>query len=171
MKFTRTLFTLAVGTMTSSAFQVGPARSAASRIASQSASSSASSFAVTANSAGKLSSPSATSTARFMSSTASEIEGLIKSEIESNDVVVFSKSRCPFCAMTKALFTDLVGADNFRVIELDQRPDGGDIQKQLLAMTGQRTVPNVFVKGQHVGGNDDTQAAAGTGELQKMIGI
>ena len=35
------------------------------------------------------------------------------------------------------------------------------VQAALLALTQQRTVPNVFVAGQHLGGNDDTQAAAG----------
>ena len=56
------------------------------------------------------------------------------------------------------------------ILELDQIPDGYAIQKELLSLTGQRTVPNVFVRGKHIGGNDDVQAAARTGELQKMLG-
>lgn len=67
------------------------------------------------------------------------------------------------------LFTNL-GVD-FHVIELDQRPDGYDIQKSLAQTTGQRTVPNVFVKGQQLGGNDKVQALARSGELQKLLGI
>jgi glutaredoxin 3 len=55
------------------------------------------------------------------------------------------------------------------VLELDIIPDGYAIQKELKMMTGQRTVPNVFVGGKHVGGNDDVQAAARSGELQKML--
>ena len=38
------------------------------------------------------------------------------------------------------------------------------LQAALLALTQQRTVPNVFVAGQPLGGNDDTQAPAGPGE-------
>jgi glutaredoxin 3 len=38
-------------------------------------------------------------------------------------------------------------------------------------MSGQKSVPNVFVKGKHMGGNDDTQAAAKEGKLQEMLGI
>lgn len=49
--------------------------------------------------------------------------------------------------------------------------DGADIQAALLEMTGQKTVPNVFIKGQHVGGNDATQAAAKSGKLQEMLGL
>lgn len=59
---------------------------------------------------------------------------------------------------------------NAKVIELDQVDDGADIQAALLELTGQRTVPNTFIKGQHLGGNDDTMAAAKSGKLAEMIG-
>jgi glutaredoxin 3 len=55
------------------------------------------------------------------------------------------------------------------LIELDIVPDGHAIQNELLTMTGQRTVPNVFVGGKHIGGNDDVHAAARSGELQEML--
>ena len=57
-----------------------------------------------------------------------------------------------------------------KVIELNQVDNGDDIQKALQVISGQRTVPNVFVKGKHLGGNDDTQAAARSGKLQQMLG-
>ena len=47
--------------------------------------------------------------------------------------------------------------------------NGADIQDSLKDLTGQRTVPSVFVKGNHVGGNDDLQAAAKDGKLQAML--
>jgi glutaredoxin 3 len=47
--------------------------------------------------------------------------------------------------------------------------NGDEIQATLLQITGQRTVPNVFVNGQHLGGNDDTQKAAASGRLQEML--
>jgi len=60
-------------------------------------------------------------------------------------------------------------ADPF-VVELDEMgPSGGEIQGELAKMTGQRTVPNVFVKGKHLGGNDDTQRAAADGTLAGML--
>ena len=49
--------------------------------------------------------------------------------------------------------------------------DGAALQNALLQMTGQRTVPSVFVKGTHLGGNDDTQKAAREGKLQEMLGL
>ena len=43
---------------------------------------------------------------------------------------------------------------NFQVYELDVEPDGDDIQNALASWTGQRSVPNVFVGGKHIGGSD-----------------
>jgi glutaredoxin 3 len=36
-------------------------------------------------------------------------------------------------------------------------------------LSGQRTVPNVFVRGRHLGGNDDTHRAHRTGQLAKLL--
>jgi len=48
--------------------------------------------------------------------------------------------------------------------------NGSEIQDELLSMTGQNTVPNVFVKGEHIGGNDDTQAASKSGKINELLG-
>ena len=91
----------------------------------------------------------------------------IQQTTASNDVVIYSKSWCPYCAQCKALFDDM--NQPYTAIELDQREDGADLQAALLEMTQQRTVPNVFVAGQHVGGNDDTQQAARSGKLAVLL--
>merc|ERR1712238_623433 len=70
---------------------------------------------------------------------------LVNTEIGVNDVVIFSKSYCPYCTKTKDRFADM--GVSAKVFELDNMSDGGDIQSELLTMTGQRTVPNVFIKG------------------------
>ncbi|GMH70159.1 hypothetical protein TrVE_jg2426 [Triparma verrucosa] len=97
----------------------------------------------------------------------------ISKALEENEVVVFSKSFCPFCTSTKKMFsetgTELGMTSPAFVVELDQIDGGADIQAELLSQTGQRTVPNVFVKGKHVGGNDDTMRAAANGKLQEML--
>eukprot|EP00956_Cyclotella_meneghiniana_P020416 scaffold36060_cov68-Cyclotella_meneghiniana.AAC.5 len=56
-----------------------------------------------------------------------------------------------------------------KIIELDIMDNGNAVQTALLDITGQRSVPNVFIKGKHLGGNDDTQAAAKSGKLKKML--
>lgn len=72
-----------------------------------------------------------------------------------------------FCMKTKSLFDDL--EVEYSVMELNEREDGAAVQAALAELTGQRTVPNVFVKGKHIGGNDDTQKANRDGYLLKML--
>jgi glutaredoxin 3 len=91
-----------------------------------------------------------------------------KQEIEQNKIVIFSKSYCPHCTKAKDLFAGLK-VDGTKIYELDKMDNGNDVQAALLEMTGQRTVPNIFVNKEHLGGNDDTQAAFRSGKLQKMI--
>ena len=57
----------------------------------------------------------------------------------------------------------------FTAYELDEQSDGAAIQAALLEITGQRTVPNIFVKGQHIGGCDNTLAAIESGKLQALL--
>ncbi|KAE9379435.1 putative glutaredoxin [Stipitochalara longipes BDJ] len=76
--------------------------------------------------------------------------------IDENAVAVFSKSYCPYCKATKSLLTEL-GA-KYYTIELDQVDDGAAIQDALEQINGQRSVPNIYIKQQHIGGNSDLQA-------------
>ncbi|KAK8221353.1 thioredoxin-like protein, partial [Phyllosticta capitalensis] len=76
--------------------------------------------------------------------------------IDENAVAVFSKSYCPYCRATKSTLSEL-GA-KFYAIELDQVDDGAAIQDALEEMTGQRSVPNIFIDKKHIGGNSDLQA-------------
>ena len=57
----------------------------------------------------------------------------------------------------------------YHVDELDQIPDGTAIQEELAKLTGQRTVPNIFIGGVHVGGNDALVHAKEKGKLQKLF--
>ena len=79
-----------------------------------------------------------------------------------------ARARCGFCAQAKQLSVRL--AVTPRIVELDERGDGHHMQGLLADMTGQRTVPNVWINGKHVGGCDATMAEYSSGELQKRIG-
>ena len=92
---------------------------------------------------------------------------IAKQAIDSNAIMVFSKTYCPYCTRAKNALSEL--NLKYEVYELDVRSDGDAIQKALLDLTGQRTVPNVFVRGNHVGGCDKTLAAIADGSLQRML--
>jgi glutaredoxin 3 len=101
-------------------------------------------------------------------SMASDTADYVDDQISSNEVMVFSKSYCPFCDSTKRLFENMDGVDA-NIVEVDQADDGDGITAALLDKTGQRTFPNVFVKGTHIGGNDETQLAAKMGKIKKIL--
>ncbi|KAF1958300.1 glutaredoxin [Byssothecium circinans] len=83
----------------------------------------------------------------------------VQSIIDENPVAVFSKSYCPHCRAAKQLLS--ASGAKFYAIELDQVDDGSDIQSALKDITGQGTVPNIFIGTQHIGGNSELQAKKG----------
>ncbi len=91
--------------------------------------------------------------------------------------MIFAKSYCPYCKSTKETFKALaakLGIDSrlrYKVIELDELPgnDGQLIQHELYEITGQKTVPNVFIGGEHVGGNSDVQSLLREERLHEMV--
>jgi len=87
--------------------------------------------------------------------------------INTHKVMMFSKSTCPFCVKIKQLFDSL--NIKYEVLELDQIPDGSDVQAALAERSGQRTVPNVFINGKHVGGCDDTLKLHAENKLLQMV--
>ncbi|KAJ7020174.1 glutaredoxin, partial [Mycena alexandri] len=89
--------------------------------------------------------------------------------ITENKIMIFSKTTCPYCRKAKALFAEKFPGETPVVFELNERDDGADIQAYLANKTGQRTVPNIFINKQHVGGNDDTQAAFKSGKLKELV--
>ena len=84
-------------------------------------------------------------------------------------MVVYSKTYCPYCTSTKQLFAREFANIDTKIIELDRESGGSSIQSTLAQMTGQRTVPSVWVNGEFVGGNDDTQSLFRQGKLTEML--
>lgn len=78
---------------------------------------------------------------------------VVESLIESNKIVVFSKTWCPYCRKAKHFLTDK-GLE-FAVLELDNRTDGTAIQQYLAQKTGQTSVPNIWIDHKFIGGSSD----------------
>ncbi|KAG0489238.1 hypothetical protein HPP92_008028 [Vanilla planifolia] len=90
-----------------------------------------------------------------------------KEIVSTEPVVVFSKTYCSFCTTVKDLLSKL-GAKH-KVIELNVESDGAEIQAALAEWTGQRTVPNVFISGKHIGGCDNVMEKHNAGELLPLL--
>jgi len=94
---------------------------------------------------------------------------LVEEAIREHQVVVFSKSWCPYASNAKRLLKGYPGVDDIKIYELDEMTEGGEIQEYLLDKTNQRTVPNVFIKQKHIGGSDDLARFERNGELKKVL--
>ena len=92
---------------------------------------------------------------------------IAEAAIKANRIMVFSKATCPYCVKAKKAIAKF--ESNIGLFELDQMNNGMEIQAALLEISGQRTVPNVFINGKHVGGCDNTLAAIASGDFQKLL--
>ncbi|KYK57167.1 hypothetical protein DCS_04174 [Drechmeria coniospora] len=91
----------------------------------------------------------------------------VQQMINDNAVVVFSKSYCPYCKATKQTLNNL--NVDYALLELDNDPDGSALQEALEEISGQRTVPNVFIQQKHIGGNSDLQELFKSGKLIELV--
>ncbi|KAM6165521.1 glutaredoxin 2 isoform 1-T1 [Erethizon dorsatum] len=91
----------------------------------------------------------------------------IQETISDNCVVIFSKTSCSYCTMAKKIFHDM--NVNYKVVELDMLEYGSQFQDALYKMTGERTVPRIFVNGTFIGGAADTHRLHKEGKLLPLV--
>ncbi|CAG8585186.1 9063_t:CDS:2 [Ambispora gerdemannii] len=96
-----------------------------------------------------------------------DIKSFVEGAINENFIVLFTKSFCPYCHKAVKTIKDL--KENYTEYQLDNLPNGAEVQDYLLQKTKQRTVPNIFIGQQHVGGNDDLQTAKTSGRLKQLL--
>uniref|UniRef100_A0A8I3PJB8 Glutaredoxin-2, mitochondrial n=1 Tax=Canis lupus familiaris TaxID=9615 RepID=A0A8I3PJB8_CANLF len=87
--------------------------------------------------------------------------------ISDNCVVIFSKTSCSYCTMAKKLFHDM--NVKYKVVELDMLEYGSQFQDALYKMTGERTVPRIFINGTFIGGATDTHRLHKEGKLLPLV--
>ena len=81
------------------------------------------------------------------------------------DILIYTKQWCPYCAKAKALLR----AKNVTWREIDVTSDER-LQEEMVERSGRRSVPQVFLGGEHVGGYDDLARLNATGELDRRLG-
>ena len=82
-------------------------------------------------------------------------------------VEIYTGPLCAFCGFAKALL-DRKGI-NYREIFI-----GDDTMKReemIKKANGMKTVPQIFIDGKHIGGNDKLQALEREGKLNSILGI
>ncbi len=79
-------------------------------------------------------------------------------------VVIYTSGHCHYCERAKALLTKKKVA--FKEIRVDQ----DDKLKQLMIeLSGRRTVPQIFINDQAIGGFDDLHALDVSGKLDDLL--
>ena len=79
---------------------------------------------------------------------------------------MYSTAWCGYCQRARNLLERKGAA--FREIKVDEVP--GEREVMLQKSNGRRTVPQIFINDQHVGGFDDLVAADRSGKLAKLLG-
>lgn len=80
-------------------------------------------------------------------------------------VEIYTTPTCPYCLAAKRLLTKKGAA--FTEIDVSCDPDLRMAMMQRAA--GRRTVPQIFIGGQHVGGSDDIHALDHEGKLDALL--
>lgn len=79
-------------------------------------------------------------------------------------VTLYASAWCGYCMRAKALL-DSKGIA-YREIDVD---GNRALREEMLARSGRRTVPQIFIGEHHLGGSDDLAAAARSGELDRLL--
>ncbi|HVV69568.1 MAG TPA: glutaredoxin 3 [Gammaproteobacteria bacterium] len=83
------------------------------------------------------------------------------------EVIIYSKANCPYCDRAK----QLLSAKNvtWHEIRIDLNPE---FQQEMITLSGgRRTVPQIFINGQPIGGFDDMAALEKAGKLNALLAM
>jgi len=98
------------------------------------------------------------------------IQEKIKQQVEQNDVVLYMKGtpqfpQCGFSSKAISLL-EACGVANFAAINVLEDPD---IRQGIKEFSNWPTIPQLYVKGQFIGGSDIMIEMFENGELQQLI--
>lgn len=79
-------------------------------------------------------------------------------------VIMYSTAYCPFCTRARELLLskNIVYQD----IRIDENPEK---REEMIAKSGRKTVPQLFINDQPIGGCDDLYALNHDGQLDKLL--
>ena len=80
-------------------------------------------------------------------------------------VVMYSTAVCPYCVRAENLLRSR-GVVEIEKIRVDLDPA---LRDEMMARTARRTVPQIFIGDNHVGGCDDLVALDQAGKLQPLL--
>ena len=83
------------------------------------------------------------------------------------NVKIYTGPYCAYCDRAKALLNKK--GVSFKEINLASDPN--KIDEMIKKTNGMRTIPQIFIDGHHIGGNDKLQALENEGKLNSLLGV
>ncbi|HAU1066734.1 TPA: glutaredoxin 3 [Legionella pneumophila] len=81
-----------------------------------------------------------------------------------NEVILYTTGYCPYCIKAKELL------DRKKVIYTEIRVDlQPELREEMIQKSGRRTVPQIFINSQAIGGCDDLYALEAQGTLNELL--
>jgi glutaredoxin 3 len=80
-------------------------------------------------------------------------------------VVMYSTAVCPYCVRAEQLL-HRKGVVEIEKIRVDLQPE---LRAAMMERTGRRTVPQIFIDGEHIGGYDDLASLNHAGKLDALL--
>ncbi|CZI74191.1 TPA: glutaredoxin 3 [Legionella pneumophila subsp. pneumophila] len=81
-----------------------------------------------------------------------------------NEIILYTTGYCPYCIKAKELL------DKKKVIYTEIRVDlQPELREEMIQKSGRRTVPQIFINGQAIGGCDDLYALEAQGTLNELL--
>ena len=80
-------------------------------------------------------------------------------------IKMYTTAVCPYCNRAKQILKAR-GVEHIDEVRIDLSPDERD---RMMALTGRRTVPQIFIGDIHVGGCDDLMALDSSGGLMPLL--
>ena len=98
-----------------------------------------------------------------------DAQATIKQTVTSNDVVLYMKGnpKFPQCGFSN-MATQILDACNAKYVSVDVLQDA-DIREGIKQFANWPTIPQLYVKGEFIGGSDIMRAMYESGELQTLL--
>lgn len=82
------------------------------------------------------------------------------------EILMYATGTCPYCMNAERLLTE----KGFKInkIRVDLQPE---LMQEMMQKTGRRTVPQIYINQQHIGGYDDLRALDLAGKLDILLNI
>lgn len=94
-----------------------------------------------------------------------DIQNTTMQNIISPNVLMYATASCPYCINAERLLT-AKGVTQIDKIRVDLQPQ---LRQEMQQKTGRRTVPQIYINHQHIGGYDELRALDVAGKLDALL--